>query len=225
MSVSTAIKAVYPCFAPLLVSCFVTICIMHLIAWCSLFTGRSVILVRLVGTDDPSIGRVHFTFMINIGWCGTHRTASSMFTVSLWVYKARQNGMEKQYRPIGFVENPETYRIQCSSSGITTNASKHGFEVSLLACCDALEIADVHRLVLTIEKADEVRQVPQLDTVLHGLNMHSKAALEEEILHSIPRQYRWSVSRMTAFVITNIIVYKSLCTLSLLPYLSSIVVF
>ncbi|ADV20659.1 Hypothetical Protein CGB_B9770C [Cryptococcus gattii WM276] len=66
--------------------------------------------------------------------------------------KARQNGMEKQYHPIGFMENPETYRIQCSSSGTTANASKHGFEVSLLACCDALQIPDVHRFALTIEK-------------------------------------------------------------------------
>ncbi|KIR55967.1 hypothetical protein I315_01849 [Cryptococcus gattii Ru294] len=60
--------------------------------------------------------------------------------------KARQNGMEKQYRPIGFVENPETYRIQCSSSGITANASKHGFEVSLLACCWSSQLKKLMRL-------------------------------------------------------------------------------
>lgn len=32
MTVSTAMEAVYPCFVPPLVSCFVTICITHLIA-------------------------------------------------------------------------------------------------------------------------------------------------------------------------------------------------
>lgn len=100
-----------------------------------------------------------------------------MFTASLWVSLARPNITEKQFAAISFVDHPEICRTLCSSIGTTASASKPGFEVSPLACCDTLAIADACRLALTIEKLPGSDKFRHLDPVLHGLHMHNKAAL------------------------------------------------